>query len=72
MAPSLETEKLLKKLAEMAEILEARETKLGTIHKLRKHNLGFFGPLEGVELELRWQFCVHSSTCPEIYFLSKF
>ena len=27
-APSLETEKLLKKLAEMAEILEARETKL--------------------------------------------
>ena len=21
-----------------------------------------------VELELRWQFCVHGSTCPEIYF----
>ena len=21
-----------------------------------------------VELELRWQFCVHSSACPEIYF----
>ena len=20
-----------------------------------------------VELELRWRFCVHSSTCPEIY-----
>jgi hypothetical protein len=44
-APSLETEKLLKKLAEMAEILEARETKLGTIHILRKHNLGLFDPL---------------------------
>ena len=25
-----------------------------------------------VELELRWQFCVHGSTCPEIYFQSKF
>ena len=25
-----------------------------------------------VELELRWQFCVHGSTCPEIYFYSKF
>ena len=21
-----------------------------------------------VELELRWQFCVHGSTCPEIHF----
>ena len=21
-----------------------------------------------VELELRWQFCVHGSICPEIYF----
>ena len=29
-------------------------------------------PAQGVELELRWQFCVHSSTCPEMYFQSKF
>ena len=26
------------------------------------------GPAQCVELELRWQFCVHGSTCPEIYF----
>merc|ERR1711920_195697 len=32
-APSLETEKLLKKLAEMSEILEARETKLVELSK---------------------------------------
>ena len=25
-------------------------------------------PAQCVELELRWQFCVHSSTCPKIYF----
>ena len=25
-----------------------------------------------VELKLRWQFCVHTSTCREIYFQSKF
>ena len=43
-APSLETEKLLKKLAEMSEILEAPETKLGTVHILRKHICGLFVP----------------------------
>ena len=26
------------------------------------------GGTQCVELELRWQFCVHGSTCPEIYF----
>ena len=25
-----------------------------------------------VELKLRWRFCLHTSTCPEIYFWSKF
>ena len=25
-------------------------------------------PTQCVELQLRWQFCVHTSTCPEIYF----
>ena len=26
------------------------------------------GGAQCVESELRWQFCVHGSTCPEIYF----
>ena len=29
------------------------------------------GRAQCVELELRWQFCVHSSTCPKIIFLIK-
>ena len=30
------------------------------------------GRAQCVELNLRWQFCVHSSICPEIYLSSKF
>ena len=50
-----------------------------TLHlKIEKWGIDYFRKGEGgggaqcVELELRWQFCVHSSTCPEIYLSSKF
>ena len=30
--------------------------------------LGFLSPPQCVELKLRWQFCVHTRSCHEIYF----
>ena len=43
---------------------------LGPNHKRRRNILGGEGA-QCVELELRWQFCVHSSACPEIYIFNQ-
>ena len=39
-----------------------------TVRAQLKKPLCLWTPSQCVELKLRWQFCVHTSTCPEIYF----